>query len=494
MSCCKPGPTTRRRGGARGWPADGLVAAGFRHLTSRDQDPQLHTHCILANMTRNRAGAWRSVETTEIRRNVKVIGAYYRQELARRLIEKGFRIERTMIGGVPGFEIAGYPRALLDAFSSRRREILAWLDKHGLPWSAALTQQAALITRRRKADRDIDTLRADWRARAERLGVSRDPGIARPGRGKSAAGKAVSTAGRPYLRSDAELRPEPPGLSVQEIVWRAVEHLSESASVFRESDIRAIALSHAPGRHALAEIDAAVTGLMADGHLVEANMRGGRSFVTDEALRSEREILARMRDGMGAARALAPEERVSERLGQTVLTEGQKEAVRTILLSRDRIVAVQGAAGTGKTTMLSEALGLLGDRPAILLAPSAAAARVLARETGARARTLQWFLTRYGDLGNAAKTANARREREGSVLVLDESSMVSTAQMELLMRISERLRIERLVLVGDRGQLRAVSAGEPFRALPGGGDRDGGDGRDPAPARSGAQASRRAAA
>ena len=146
-------------------------------------------------MTRNRAGAWRSVETTEIRRNVKVIGAYYRQELARRLIEKGFRIERTMIGGVPGFEIAGYPRALLDAFSSRRREILAWLDKHGLPWSAALTRQAALITRRRKADRDIDTLRADWRARAERLGVSRDPGIARPGRGKSAAGKAVYITG-----------------------------------------------------------------------------------------------------------------------------------------------------------------------------------------------------------------------------------------------------------------------------------------------------------
>ena len=54
--------------------ADGLVAAGFRHLTSRNQDPQLHTHCVLANMTRNRAGEWRSVEPTEIRRNVKLIG------------------------------------------------------------------------------------------------------------------------------------------------------------------------------------------------------------------------------------------------------------------------------------------------------------------------------------------------------------------------------------------------------------------------------------
>ena len=90
---------------------------------------------------------------------------------------------------------------------------------------------------------------------------------------------------------------------------------------------------------------------------------------------------------------------------------------------------------------------------------------MLAEETGARARTLQWFLTRYGDIGSAEKMKSARREHEGSVLVLDESSMVSTAQMELLMRISERLRIARLVLVGDRGQLRAVTAGEPFRAL-----------------------------
>ena len=457
-------PVTRQRPRVA---ANGLVAAGFRHLTSRDEDPQLHTHCIVANMTRNRLGEWRSVEPTEMRRNVRLIGAVYRQDLARRLLALGFRIESTMIGGVPGFEIAGYGREFVDAFSSRRREILAWLDEHGLPWSAALTQQAALITRRKKTDKDIDDLRAEWKARVERLGLVRDRSIAKPGLGRAARAtqKAARKAGRPYVRTAEELRPEPPGLSAREVVWRAVEHLAERASVIRETDIRALALGHAPGRHELGDIDAAVTGLVADGHLVEAQVPGGRSFATQEALGLERAIMAHRRKSLGASQPVAEEGLVSGRLAETMLTEGQKEAVRTILLSHDRIVAVQGAAGTGKTTMLKEALDLLGERKAVLLAPSAAAARVLREETGAEARTLQWFLTRHGDLGNAARVARDRQEHEGSVLVLDEASMVSTAEMELLLRVAERLRVARLVLVGDRRQLRAVSAGEPFRAL-----------------------------
>ena len=262
----------------------------------------------------------------------------------------GFAIETTMIGAVPGFEIAGYPRALLDEFSSRRREILAWLEKHGLPFSAALTQQAALITRERKVERGLDELKAEWTARAEALGVSRDERIAKPtkGRGKTASNGPARRSGRPYVRTAGELAADPPGLNVREIVWRAVEHLSERASVFRESDIRAMALGHAPGRYALAEIDAGIAALLGDGHLVEAQVRGGRSFVTGDALRSEREILSRMRDGMGKARPLAPEERVSVRLAETTLTDGQKEAVRTILLSCDRIVAVQARRGRGR--------------------------------------------------------------------------------------------------------------------------------------------------
>ena len=74
-------PMTRQRPRVA---ANGMIVAGFRHMTSRIGDPQLHTHCVLANMTRNAAGEWRSVEVTKIRRGEKLIGAYYRNELARR--------------------------------------------------------------------------------------------------------------------------------------------------------------------------------------------------------------------------------------------------------------------------------------------------------------------------------------------------------------------------------------------------------------------------
>ena len=130
------------------------------------------------------------------------------------------------------------------------------------------------------------------------------------------------------------------------------------------------------------------------------------------------------------------------------------------------IVGVQGRAGTGKTTMLRQVRELAGDRQVIGLAPSAAAARVLERESDIHARTLQWFLTRCQAVGgNGSAVGDLRKLFGGSVLVLDEASMVSTDQMRSLTRIAAELDVARLVLVGDTSQLRAVDAGQPFRQL-----------------------------
>ena len=118
--------------------------------------------------------------------------------------------------------------------------------------------------------------------------------------------------------------------------------------------------------------------------------------------------------------------------------------------------------------MLRQVRELAGERRIIGLAPSAAASRVLEREAGIHARTLQWFLTRCRAADAEDPVPDFEKLRAlfaGSVVVLDEASMVSTAQMRSLLRIAGHLDVARVVLVGDTGQLRPVDAGQPFRQL-----------------------------
>ena len=487
-------PATRRRPRVK---ADGMVVAGFRHLTSRDQDPQLHTHCVLANMTRNPAGEWRSVEPTRIRRSVRLIGAYYRNELARRLQALEMAVTPTLVGNIPGFELAGYGRSFLDAFSGRRREILAHLERLGLPYTPALAQMAALHTRRRKRDTGLAELVPAWRARARALGLRRDKAALRPARpldpdtGKPVPPPEVPAPDLPAnelrsLRRAPKLPPLPPNpreshapaagtagevsaepeTGVLEAVARAVAHAAERRTTIPEAEIRAVALGHAPGRYGLDEIDAAIARLVAGGELIAVERRGmDRAFVTDGAVKAERRILASMRAGRGTGAALADAATVEARLGASRLTAGQREAVRTVLLSDDLVVGVQGHAGSGKTTMLRTAKALLGGRTILGLAPSAAAARVLEREAGVRSRTLQYFLTRFADLADDDALARAREEYGGAVLAVDEASMIDTVRMQALLAIAARLGVARVALVGDTAQLRAVDAGQPFRLL-----------------------------
>ncbi|MCY3670805.1 MAG: AAA family ATPase [Alphaproteobacteria bacterium] len=176
-----------------------------------------------------------------------------------------------------------------------------------------------------------------------------------------------------------------------------------------------------------------------------------------------------MTEGRGAGEPVVDAAAVEADLAAGPLTEGQREAVRTILLTGDRVVGVEGRAGSGKTAMLRETARLAGETKVVGLAPSQAAVGALEREAGIPARTLQWFLARHRDIGDRMaspeRLAEARMTFGGAVLAVDEASMVSAAQMRQLMRIAERIGIARLALVGDSRQLRSVEAGQPFRQL-----------------------------
>ena len=96
--------------------------------------------------------------------------------LARRLEALGYGIAPAMIGPVPGFELEGCDKEVRDAFSTRRRDILEDIRRRGGAYSAARAQQAALYTRRRKAEPAMDELRRIWRVAEAGGGAARPAG------------------------------------------------------------------------------------------------------------------------------------------------------------------------------------------------------------------------------------------------------------------------------------------------------------------------------
>ena len=129
------------------------VVATFRHDTSRNLDPALHTHAVIANMVRGGDGKWRSMANERLYESKMLLGALYRGELAQGLARLGYAIEKTHADG--RFEIAGVTREVVEAFSTRRVEIEAAVAERGAAGTAddqRLAQRAALMTRAAKRD------------------------------------------------------------------------------------------------------------------------------------------------------------------------------------------------------------------------------------------------------------------------------------------------------------------------------------------------------
>ena len=290
--------------------------------------------------------------------------------------------------------------------------------------------------------------------------LKRAPALPRLPRDGVAEGAGARPTGAGF-RAPAELSPERE-LGVLEAVARAVAHVAERRTTIPEAEIRAVALGHAPGRYTLAEVDAAIARLASGGELIEAERRGmDRAFVTDRAVRTERRVLASMRAGRGKRSALAGADVVEARLEASRLTRGQREAVRTVLLSNDLVIGVQGHAGSGKTTMLSEVKELLGERRIQGLAPSAAAARVLAREAGCCSACnfdLQYQATSIAYRADRRATQAPNNKHQAVVLVtlaeeVDEILAPDLVGPEAVRRgVVFQVPGERLEDQGDRGQ------------------------------------------
>ena len=438
-----------------------MVAATFRHDTSRNLDPQLHTHAVVANMVQGEDGKWRTMVNDGLYRNKMAIGAVYRAELARGIKDLGYGIEKTHGDG--RFEIAGVSRDVVEGFSTRRTEIeaaMAARDEGAPLENPKLADRAALMTRARKRDVDKGELRRSWERQAAELGFSAEAVRAK-------ARRAERERPLPDLFAD---RGQP---AVEAATW-AVEHLSERQAVFGHGDLLAAALAREPGAVTAEAAERAIAGLEREGGLHAAKgLEPGKHWTTDAAMARESEAIALMRAGQGAGKTIMRGWIAETKLHGGRLNEGQKEAVKMILSSKDRVLGVQGYAGTGKskTTMLNRLRTLAKSRGynTAGLAPSASAARTLEREAGIESETVQRFLARHEGIVEAGArqwgfgTCGIGSRRRSSWWTSPRSHRASRCGDCSGSRTT--LWVPRVVLVGDEKQLGAVEAGKPFEQL-----------------------------
>lgn len=426
-----------------------LAAALFNHDTSRNQDPQLHTHAVMLNLTQRDDGAWRSMNSKPFFEHKMAGGNVYRAALAEALQRIGYDIEQTHADG--RFEIAGIDDTTLKAFSTRRDEIVAALKERGLEGAEA-SAQAALRTRSSKENLDRSELLSAWQERARLVGFQPEQ----------------------HIPTGEERPRQVEGQHQRNAVYSAIARVSEQEAVFTHAKLVGQVLADGMGKLNVAEAEALIQDRQVTdrGGLYAARIGDRRAWTTSTANAQERAIHMAVSEGRGAVDRLMAPHQVDKELAATSLNSGQRDAIKLMLSSRDQFVGVLGRPGTGKTFMLDQARALYERHgyEMVGLASNAEAAGQLASAAGIEGKTLARHLNDAGRELYRRKTELtpeqriAERDNTRQVWVVDESSQVSNKQLARLSRMARQLGA-RVTLIGDPQQLGAIEAGKPFARL-----------------------------
>ncbi|HEU5478040.1 MAG TPA: MobF family relaxase [Gaiellaceae bacterium] len=430
----------RGKGGLVREHGSGFLAAAFRHRTSRAQDPHLHTHAIVANMTRTDDEKWRALDGEALLKTYRLAAGYLYEAQLRHELTNRLGLEWTQ--PVKGMgELAGVPEEALRAFSTRRRLLIEHMEALGTEGFAA-ARVAALATREAKEQVDLPRLRREWKARAAEHGLERGE-------------LDALVADRPLARDPVELDRlaasllAPDGITGKQTTFTTPELVREVAGALPAGgsvdDVLELAgtLMRFPGLE-----------------LVEAQEAPGQParFTTRELLRVEHHAIEIALAGRNVP-VPAPERRaLAEALMSGCDLSGeQRMLVHEAACRKDRVVCVVGVAGSGKTLALRALADAYRGINATVLgaAPSGRAAHELQSATGIPSRTLHRLLLdadRDGGLPDRC------------VLVVDEAGMAGTRILAPLLHAVDRAQ-GKLLLVGDPAQLPAVGAGGLYQAL-----------------------------
>lgn len=421
-----------------------IIYALFLEETSRADDPQLHVHGPAPNLALGQDGKFRALCNEGLYNNQIILGQAFRAELAKDLKQMGFEIEKT--GKHGQFEIKHVDPKVKEALSKRRKDMLA---KAGPDNQSPKRMQAInLITRAHKSNASPSELMPRWRGELKSLGTSFKEITA-----TALTPQNTITKNEPVLSS---------------VVNSNINHMAETQRSFGKYALLRSIMGETYGHFTIDKVQAEIDKQRDNGLIKQS--KDGKHYALAKTLRREKEAIDQMHIGHLQSKPIFDRQIAIDKVSGGNLTSGQTNGAALILSSRHRFVGLQGTAGTGKTTMLKTALpltqheGINSIKSAlpfakekgfklIGIAPTGAATQELAdtRKFDKTITLQQYLLTPEGD--------------RKTMLVVDESSMVSTDQMLSLMRYANKAGMAKVVLMGDTRQMGSVAAGTPFQDL-----------------------------
>ncbi|HEX7783288.1 MAG TPA: MobF family relaxase [Sphingobium sp.] len=412
-----------------------ILVARFTEHGSRELDPHLHTHLVVLNMTNREAGdPMASLESRIMYGEQRVAGQIYRNALAFGLRQAGYEIDTDPRSGL--FEIRGVSRDLMEQFSQRAEAIEEHAREHGLVGQKA--QRASFYaTRKAKVKIGKADLVARWH---QRTGLRLDA--------------LRSITDETHEREGRHLPP------IEREASRAalfgLRQLETAEAVNNLGDILRTGLAAHVGEVRLDDIRPRIENHELVRKLLPTHEQTGDKILTRgrtsrKSWRLELALTQHIALGLNDARPIASSDRLLAVLEGTSLNKQQQKALVETALTRDRITAIHGVAGSGKSTLV-RVLGEAAEpgTTLIALAPTSSAAAELSKKADIASYTVAGFVARSGQ-GITGR----------HVLVLDEAGQLGNRQAQRLLEIS-RMTGARLLLLGDEKQTGAIELGKPF--------------------------------
>lgn len=443
-----------RNGAPSAQTASGIWAE-FTHLTGRPvhdhergfayPDMNVHHHVVLANITynpwhRNRdgsLGAYMAVDPGRAKARARLHEASFHLRFADEMARLGYGVEPQENGY---WEVAGWTRERIEKFSRRQSQIEEKAAKLGITNPNDKAELAAKTRRGKDHGLSWTTLKQIWH---ENLTKEEYEHLVKTHQG--AVGERAQSRE-----------------SVHDVIRWVMDHVFERESSVEFDKFKEDIYRRAFGIAGKAEVDAAIRQWLDGGGdgLVSAVI-DGKEMVTWERLAIEEAwMLDFARNGRGEHLPLGP----ADYEWQTELfrnpetdTEEQEQAVTEILQSPDRVTTLRGGAGSGKTSLMQEAVAGInaGGREVHVFAPTAKAARKVLREEGfEKADTIAQLLN----------NEEMQQSVKDGVIWVDEAGMVGNPTMARIFRVAEKQNC-RVVLSGDKRQHEGVETGNPLARL-----------------------------